>query len=71
MRSNITAFTPPGFAPPFFSVNTLEDGRIEIIVRSVAKEDGSCGDIASITMSAEQFSKSAREMFSFACTGAS
>jgi hypothetical protein len=55
MRKNLFAYTSPGVNyPSFLSINT-EDGAVEIIVRSPAKADGSCGDVAGIKLTAEQF----------------
>jgi hypothetical protein len=54
MRKNLFAYTAPGFAPPFLSINA-EDGIVEVIVRSPAKDDGSCGETAGIKLSPEQF----------------
>ena len=70
MSTNITAFTPAGYPPPsFLSVNQLDTGEVEVIVRSEAKTDGSCGDCASIKLSANQFSKVAQDMYLFGRTG--
>lgn len=52
---NLFAYTPPGmFYPPYISVNQ-EDGVVEFIIRSAAKADGTCGETASIKLSAKQF----------------
>lgn len=51
MRHNLAAYTASGpNYPSYISVNQLEDGSVEFIVRSKAKEDGSCGDTASIVL---------------------
>lgn len=36
MRKHIFAYTPPGFAPPYLSVNREEDGEIIVTVRAQA-----------------------------------
>jgi hypothetical protein len=53
--SNIFAYTAPGSNyPEFISVNSAENGLVEIIVRHKVKEDGRCGDAASILLTKEQ-----------------
>jgi hypothetical protein len=50
------AYTPPGANyPPFVNVMENLDGSFTITVRSSIKENGSCGDIASMTMSDAEF----------------
>lgn len=71
MSTNIYAYTPAGSNyPPYVSINLATDNgdEVEITVRSEAKENGSCGDTASIKMSSSQFQKLAHDAFSFACT---
>jgi hypothetical protein len=51
---NIGAFTEPGIAPAFISINDL-GSMIEITVRSKGAEGGVTGDCASIKMSREHF----------------
>lgn len=69
-RRNITAFTPPGGDyPAFISINdtgTLSDRDaegVEITVRSPRREDGRCGDVATIRLSRSQFAKLMREVW--------
>lgn len=52
---NIAAFTPPGFAPPFVSINKVADGKIEILVRGEAVSGDAYGPCASIKMSRAEF----------------
>lgn len=54
---NIAALTPVGVNyPPFVSINDVQNGHcVEIHVRSNVKEDGKCGDAATISMSFSQF----------------
>lgn len=57
MRNNLFAHTVLGVNyPSFISVNE-EDGIVEITVRSTAKADGTCGETASIKLSAKQFNE--------------
>jgi len=51
MQKNIYAhtFMDPCF-PAFISINKLDEGDVEVIVRSKAKQDGSCGDTSSIKL---------------------
>ena len=52
-RENVYAYTEPGLAPQFVSVNT-EDGIVEIIVRSAAWGDGTYGDTACAKITRQQ-----------------
>lgn len=68
-RHNVSAVTLPGCNyPAFLSVNHEEGGQVEFTVRSAAKEDGSCGDIATMKMDMKDFREVARQLFSFGCT---
>jgi hypothetical protein len=70
-RRNITAHTLSGSNyPAFLSVNHEEDGQIEFTVRSSAKEDGTCGDIAVVKLSREDFRRALQEMQEFERTDA-
>jgi len=69
MQTNITAFTAGGFYPPFLSINLLDSGEVEVIVRSEAKLDGSCGDCSSIKLNMDQFLKVSQDMYLFRRTG--
>jgi len=57
MSNNIYAYTTStdGSYPEYLSVNANEDGTVEITVRSPRKADGSCGDTATIKLTAKQF----------------
>lgn len=54
IMTNLAAYTAPGFAPPFVSINSDGD-TVEIIVRSEGKKNGDCGDCASIKMNVQRF----------------
>jgi hypothetical protein len=50
MRRNLFAYTAPGVNyPEYISIN-FEDGHLSVTVRNPAKEDGSCGETASVTL---------------------
>lgn len=50
MSRNLAACTLPGGSyPGFISINEDEDG-VEVIVRSPARPDGTCGDLARILL---------------------
>lgn len=71
MRNNISAFTTPGtHYPSYFSANTdfSDPNKIELTVRSAAKEDGTCGDTSCISLDAATFKKIAKELSHFADT---
>lgn len=69
MRHNIFAYTAPGCNyPAYISVNVDDtDDRVVVTVRSLAKEDGSCGDTSEVKLEPKQLSELARKLFSFAC----
>lgn len=69
MSNNVFAYTAPGLAPEFISVNIAEHGSVEILIRSPGR-DGVCKDVSSIKLSAESFAEFARTIYSFACTNA-
>ena len=52
-RENVYAYTAPGLAPQFVSVNT-EDGIVEIIVRSAVWGDETYGDTACAKITRQQ-----------------
>lgn len=69
MSNNVYAHTAPGGSyPEYLSVNVNEDSTVEITVRSPRKEDGSCGDAATIKLSGAEFAKFASRAYAFACT---
>jgi len=69
MSNNIHAYTATGGNyPEYLSVNVNEDNTVEITVRSPKKADGSCGDTATIKLTAEEFSKFAYYAYAFSCT---
>lgn len=56
MSKNLAAFTSSGCNyPSFISINEFEHYFVSITVRAPRKEDGSCGDIAAIVLSANEF----------------
>lgn len=66
MSNQQWGFTPanvPSY-PPYLNVTKHDDGSFEITVRSAPKEDGSCGDCASMTMSGDDFKLYVRELAS-------
>ncbi len=70
MQHNVFAYTSPGCNyPQYISVNREENGETSVIVRSAAWGDGTCGNTAAVVLSPEEFTKLARTLFSFACTG--
>lgn len=61
-RKCLGAFTPPGsWYPPYISINETDAG-VEITVRAERKEDGSCGEMVSMTISSEEFQALVREI---------
>ena len=51
-RENIAAHTDatgPGY-PAYLSINRLDDGAVEVIVRSPPSPEGRCGDTAQMAM---------------------
>ncbi len=51
-RENLAAHTEPtgpGY-PAFLSINRLDDGAVEVIVRSPPSPEGKCGDVAQMAM---------------------
>lgn len=59
-RTNVYAYTAPGSNyPEYISINRTSDG-MEITVRSHAKQDGACGDTASIILSNEEYANLVR-----------
>jgi hypothetical protein len=57
MRRNLFAYTATGINyPEYVSVNREDNGTVSITVRNKAKEDGSCGDTASVELEASEVS---------------
>lgn len=50
MHKNIFAWTPPGFDPPYVSLNQQTDGTITLDVRGARKSDGSYGDCVRVIL---------------------
>lgn len=62
--TNIFAYTAPGCNyPEYVSLNVADDGSSILIVRSKAKEDGSCGDTAQIALDADKLAEFARTLY--------
>ena len=61
--TNLFAYTSSAANyPDFISVNRRDDGGIEIIIRSAAREDGSCGDTVCVVLTPEQVAELKRNL---------
>ena len=55
-RQNISAFTgPEENYPPFVNLSKSDSGDYTITIRNKANEDGSCGEMAEITLTQDEF----------------
>lgn len=66
MSENIFAYTEPGLAPQFLSINRTGEGRYEVTARSAPMGDEAYGNTATVVLDKEQFHKLADTLFSFA-----
>ena len=67
MKENISAYTSSGSNyPAFVSVNLVDDGEVEIMVRPEVQSDGRCGEGVSMKMSQNDFYQFAFEMSNWA-----
>ena len=64
MRLNLFAYTPPGFAPPYISINR-EGDVTTVTVRSPGTPEGDCGACAAIDLDAETFAALLRALAAF------
>jgi hypothetical protein len=66
MYKNIYAYTPPGSAPPFISINEDEEGIVSLTVRSLPRVEGEPQPIAQMNISEEELLKLAIAVLNWA-----
>lgn len=65
--TNIFAYTAPGLAPEYISIN-LNDNGVTLTAMAAGDALGNCGPTVDVKLSHEQLVKLANTLFSFACT---